>query len=1413
MQSDLGAIGCAVAPIWGAINGFFTTRAETSCLRRQIEPVALRFPIVPVTVAKMNRAAAWSVRGVGRETRDVAQEAARRAGMSLGEWLDEVIADQAAEQGVDPDDFDEDERLDAIGDRLSGLSRRDEPRAWRSRRDGAEERENIRPRARPRPAGPDETSRAEELLDTAISRFESRAAKSDARTARALDSVATLIERSQSGRRDEREALQAVVGRLESLEERIARQQVERGEAARRPAARAEDGAREIDERMIELSLRAGAPDRGRAVRRARPRIDINEAVSQIANRRQELDAHTANGEAEPAKRGWRNFGVETPPPQRPMEATTEPPARQAAAPPPREMIDPGVAHESAATALQIEIRKLSQRLDEMRREQNERRETPLANIEALRAELAAMSRSLADLAPRNAVVALEGAIRDLSQRVAASREDGARDNMLAPVEGLVAGLRESLRAHDPSEAVGSLQREIGAIGARIDGIAEASIDPLAFERIRQQIEETRNMLGALAQRPLPLDRLERQIGELADRVDRLASSSAPHQESAQVVASLAEARAQVERSTSASALTSIERRLEQIASRIDQALERPPTGSALNAGALEDLSRRIDGVRASIETHHSMPVGAPLDSGLLEQTLREISAKLDRPIAAGVDPSALQSMIQDLGARIDRRLSPVVDTAPLEQVLRKLGERPDSLDTRPLEGLMREISAKLDRPSPPAMDTVAVESMIHDLGARIDRRPNPVVDTAPLEQVLRKLGERPDPLDTRPLEGLMREISAKLDRPLPAAMDTAAVESMIHDLGARIDRLDPVIDTRPIEQTLRALHDKIDQGASPQVAVDRIDQAFEALSAQIASKAGASDSGALERMAAQLLAQLDETRRALRDAPAPPVHPASFDDAFVRSLADLRAEQSNADRRIQSALGGVHDVLETLVDRIGQIEEEVARAAPAPQTASPAAASSAPASAALNAMDATIREAPAFAPPRAAPEPRIDVSPDSRMPHLPPATPMRSIDGSEFLIEPGSGAPLRTLDSDAVAGPNPKSAVNAHIAAARRAAQAAIAETANKIAKDGARPSPDAAGGAGGIEQAKAFLAARRRPILLGVALVALLAIAFVELGVIRQPNMQKSEIEPVTGATLANMAANDENIAAAPAKNDARAVDPTPVGSISAAPTSEPTTKFLTPAPADLVASIPTAAPQGLRDAAAAGDPAAQFELAARFADGRNLPRDPHAAFLWLDRAAAQGFAPAQYRLGSAYEKGAGVARDISLAKAWYKKAADAGNARAMHNLAVLVAEGAGIKPDYSEAANWFQKAAQLGVKDSQFNLAILYARGMGLAQDLNQSWLWFSLAAQQGDLDAAKKRDEVAAKLDAKALAADALALAAFHATTPIPAANDVAAPPGGWDAGKMIAPQTTPGQPARPQATNLPPRAARAAATPM
>ena len=193
-------------------------------------------------------------------------------------------------------------------------------------------------------------------------------------------------------------------------------------------------------------------------------------------------------------------------------------------------------------------------------------------------------------------------------------------------------------------------------------------------------------------------------------------------------------------------------------------------------------------------------------------------------------------------------------------------------------------------------------------------------------------------------------------------------------------------------------------------------------------------------------------------------------------------------------------------------------------------------------------------------------------------------------------------------------------------------------------------------------------------------------------------------------------------------------------------------------------------VKELAAKGDAAAQFDYAARLVEGRGIGQDKVAAIGWFEKAAAQGLAQAQYRLGAIYEKGLGLPRDPVKARDYYEKAANQGNVRAMHNLAVILAEGIDGKPDYSAAATWFRRAADYGVRDSQFNLAILYARGMGVPQNLGQSYVWFAAAALQGDEDAAKKRDEVGAQLDATAREAAKKQVAEFHARTPASAVNE-------------------------------------------
>jgi localization factor PodJL len=203
-------------------------------------------------------------------------------------------------------------------------------------------------------------------------------------------------------------------------------------------------------------------------------------------------------------------------------------------------------------------------------------------------------------------------------------------------------------------------------------------------------------------------------------------------------------------------------------------------------------------------------------------------------------------------------------------------------------------------------------------------------------------------------------------------------------------------------------------------------------------------------------------------------------------------------------------------------------------------------------------------------------------------------------------------------------------------------------------------------------------------------------------------------------------------------------------------------------------------LRTAAMAGDTAAEFEIAVRFAEGRGVPANERQAAHWLELAAKQGLAPAQFRLGGYYEKGIGVKKDLAAARDLYLAAAAKGNGKAMHNLAVLYAEGINGRSDYRAAVHWFRKAADRGITDSQYNLAILYARGTGEQQNYAEAYKWFALAAKQGDLEAARKRDEIAVELDDQTLAA---ADSAVKNWKPEPQPDDamrVKTPPGGWDA---------------------------------
>lgn len=179
-----------------------------------------------------------------------------------------------------------------------------------------------------------------------------------------------------------------------------------------------------------------------------------------------------------------------------------------------------------------------------------------------------------------------------------------------------------------------------------------------------------------------------------------------------------------------------------------------------------------------------------------------------------------------------------------------------------------------------------------------------------------------------------------------------------------------------------------------------------------------------------------------------------------------------------------------------------------------------------------------------------------------------------------------------------------------------------------------------------------------------------------------------------------------------------------------------------ADAVAPVETATT--LESAAASGDPIAQYELGVARLDAG----DAAEGVRLLIQSAENGLAPAQYRLGKLYETGSGVSLDLGEARRWTERAANAGHVKAMHNLGIFYAEGRGAEQNFEDAARWFEEASLLGSADSQYNLAVLYEQGLGVPLSLPDAYAWFSITARSGDEDAGRRAEAIGERLDPQA-----------------------------------------------------------------
>jgi len=661
------------------------------------------------------------------------------------------------------------------------------------------------------------------------------------------------------------------------------------------------------------------------------------------------------------------------------------------------------------------------------------------------------------------------------------------------------------------------------------------------------------------------------------------------------------------------------------------------------------------------------------------------------------------------------------------------------------------------------------------------------------------------------------------------------------------------------LEALVESLSDKIEQIQNSRGPGDAFGH-LENRIVQLVEKLDASDSRlghleAIERGLADLLVHIEDMRTskdggALRAQASPAVDELKHDIARTQDALDA----------VNGTLGHVVDRLAVIEKGMrGTVAAQNAPDAAAAPAASfgriavraidvpPAAATPMPAPPPIPAPPPAVA-APVSPPSQAAPR---RLPPAGHMP-IDPDLP------ADQPLEPGSGPPpmpanpaARIAASEAALGGKTAAAApggkSSFIAAARRAAQAAVQEPNARAP----RPEPDEADMPESpsltgkvIKRFKSlFIAASIIAVVIGSIQIAAnmfdIGSPATKTADTRnaQPGKTEAMVKTIVPATTASVASDPlalPKLPAAPSlmpppNTTASIPSPVPPAPPKLNPNSSPLPSLFSPpmlgARDDITGSIPrpaaannpparpTAAAKQpntpvserlpiaiggpkLRSAAIAGDAAAAYEVAVRYAEGRGVPTDMEEAARWYERAASKGLTPAQFRYASLLEKGIGVKKDLGQARRLYLAAAAKGNSKAMHNLAVLYAEGIDGKPDFTTAVQWFRKAAQRGIADSQYNLGVLCARGLGTAKNFPEAYKWFALAAAGGDKESARKRDDIAAHMDAASLAAARQAAAAFAPEQEPQEAIAVAQPPGGWDHAAGVAP--TSGAKARPGA---------------
>lgn len=565
----------------------------------------------------------WSVKGIEPEVREAAKHAARKAGMTLGEWLNTVILDQSDEPGASSEytgtpaheDFFEHHteppppprddttiRLEDIAQQLSRLAQRERESA------------TIMPYEPPRTRNQDS-----ETLNRILSRI-------DSNERQAVEAFTAVNERlSVLGRQIAMAAKPRSFEKPEDVPgfaalETAIRNVVEHIELSDK---RTRDGLKSMQDRLAEMSQRANHASTDDLLRTAPAFASLESRMNDLASRLERSERVHQAGLPEMVREEIGQLAAR-------IEAVRENSEALAMQ-----------AKSAAAGVAQRELRDIEGRILGLLKDAQAAigsQSTSAQDIHKLRAEVGSLQQRLDDMgaaaASERDVHALRVAVEQLSTRVAQGPDMRPLADMDLRLGELTRRLEQNQGAGRNLPQFGELERRIAELDHRLAEAVRLQGDGQALSALEHQIGAVSERLERTEQQLGHLDTMERAIRQLYDGLEEsrgLASQAA--EDAANRAAERVMAAQLVQQTGPSQELQALEDGLRAVRDSAASADQR-------NQETLEAVHETLEQIVSKLAELETASAGHQLAATMAQQA-REPSAAPPPPAAAGFfDPT-----------------------------------------------------------------------------------------------------------------------------------------------------------------------------------------------------------------------------------------------------------------------------------------------------------------------------------------------------------------------------------------------------------------------------------------------------------------------------------------------------------------------------------------------------------------------------------------------------------------------------------------------------------------------------------------------------------------------------------------------------------------------------------------------------